>query len=199
MKQSPPPQALRELTEAPSVREQTKIGFNFIGTEMKDEWLTPPELIKSLGEFDLDPCAPINRPWEMAKRHFTIMDNGLSQPWEGRVWLNPPYGRETFKWIERLSEHPDGGIALIFARTDTKGFHREIWNKAHGVFFLEGRINFYKVDGTKSDRANAPSCLVAYNEKDCNAMADSGLAGHIVFPTMRLPRCYSFPPLCPKN
>jgi len=31
-------------------------------TENKDEWLTPPYIIKALGEFDLDPCAPINRP-----------------------------------------------------------------------------------------------------------------------------------------
>jgi hypothetical protein len=38
----------------------------------KDEWLTPPEIIKSLGEFDLDPCSPINRPWDTAKNHYTI-------------------------------------------------------------------------------------------------------------------------------
>lgn len=32
-----------------------------------DEWLTPPHVLKALGEFDLDPCAPITRPWEIAK------------------------------------------------------------------------------------------------------------------------------------
>lgn len=31
----------------------------------KDEWLTPPQIIKALGGFDLDPCSPINRPWDM--------------------------------------------------------------------------------------------------------------------------------------
>jgi len=57
-------------------------------------------------------------------------------------WLNPPYGTETFKWLAHLAEHRRG-IALIFARTETKGFHREIWNKAHAVFFFEGRLSFW--------------------------------------------------------
>ena len=39
---------------------------------LKDEWLTPPEIINSLGTFDLDPCSPINRPWKTAKKHYTI-------------------------------------------------------------------------------------------------------------------------------
>lgn len=58
----------------------------------KDEWLTPPEIIKALGQFDLDPCAPVVRPWDTAERHYSIKDNGLMLPWSGRVWCNPPYG-----------------------------------------------------------------------------------------------------------
>jgi hypothetical protein len=58
----------------------------------KDEWLTPPGLIRGLGEFDLDPCSPIKRPWNTAKHHYSIDDNGLQKKWFGRVWLNPPYG-----------------------------------------------------------------------------------------------------------
>lgn len=53
---------------------------------LKDEWLTPPEIIKALGPFDLDPCAPVNRPWETAAKHYTVLDNGLTKPWHGRVW-----------------------------------------------------------------------------------------------------------------
>ena len=44
-----------------------------------DEWYTPKEIIDALGKFDLDPCAPIIRPWETAKNHFTIEDNGLNK------------------------------------------------------------------------------------------------------------------------
>ena len=52
-----------------------------------DEWLTPPEILKALGSFDLDPCAPIARPWETAAAHYTAEDDGLRKPWAGRVLL----------------------------------------------------------------------------------------------------------------
>lgn len=54
-----------------------------------DEWLTPPSIIRSLGEFDLDPCSPINRPWDTAKQHYTVNDNGLLLPWFGRGMDEP--------------------------------------------------------------------------------------------------------------
>lgn len=131
-------------------------------TANNDQWLTPPWIIETLGLFDLDPCAPVNRPWDTAKEHFTKFDDGLSKPWHGRIWLNPPYGRETFKWIAKLAEHRNG-IALIFARTETRGFHNYVWNKADSIFFFRGRLSFYKVTGEKGGAANAPSCLVSYS------------------------------------
>ncbi len=134
-------------------------------TKNNGEWLTPPEIIKSLGDFDIDPCSPIDRPWETAKKHFTINDDGLNQEWIGRIWCNPPYGRETFKWLEKLASH-GSGVALIFARTETRGFHSEIWNKADSVFFFKGRLKFYYVTGEPGGHANAPSCLVSYSSYD---------------------------------
>lgn len=133
-------------------------------TTNKAEWLTPPELLRALGPFDLDPCAPVVRPWPMARQHYTKLDNGLALPWHGRVWLNPPYGRETFKWLERLAEHKNG-LALIFARTETNGFHETIWQKASCIFFFRGRLRFHHISGEKGGAANAPSCLVAYSRK----------------------------------
>ncbi len=152
--------------------------FN-LNTKNNGEWLTPPSLIESLGQFDLDPCSPINRPWDTALTHYNEVDDGLSKEWEGRVWCNPPYGRETFKWLSKLADHGNG-IALIFARTETKGFHTEIWQRAAAILFFKGRINFHYVDGTRGDRANAPSCLVAYGENNVHALADSGLNGKVI-------------------
>lgn len=149
-------------------------------TKNNDEWLTPPSIIKSLGDFDLDPCSPIDRPWDTAAKHFSEPDDGLSQPWEGRVWCNPPYGRETFAWIDKLATHGNG-IALIFARTETKGFHRQIWERADAILFLEGRIKFHYVDGSQADSANAPSCLVAYGGNNAESLARSGIKGKIVY------------------
>jgi len=144
-----------------------------------DVWLTPPELIHALGRFDLDPCAPVDRPWDMARRHFTVEDDGLAQPWEGRVWLNPPYGRETFKWMERMSEHRSG-LALIFARTETQGFHEFIWNRADSLFFFKGRIAFHREDGTRGNVANAPSVLVSYSRLDSMVLKLAKLEGRLV-------------------
>jgi len=92
----------------------------------KDEWLTPKYITDALGEFDLDPCAPMVRPWETAKRCFTMEDDGLIHKWEGRVWMNPPYGNQTCRWMEKLADH-DNGIALVFARTETNTFFKWVW------------------------------------------------------------------------
>ena len=156
------------------------MGFHQSARMGKDEWLTPPWLIEALGPFDLDPCAPIVRPWRMARAHYTIEDDGLSRPWWDRVWLNPPYGRETGKWLDRLADH-GRGTALIFARTETNTFVRCVWNRAHAVFFLYGRLHFHHVDGTRAKGdAGAPSVLVAYGELDAQVLAHCGLAGQFV-------------------
>ena len=146
----------------------------------KCEWLTPPDVLRSLGEFDLDPCAPVHRPWPTAKQHYTVLENGLLQPWFGRVYLNPPYGRETGKWLARLAHHGNG-IALIFSRTETLMFFEYIWNKAAAILFLRGRLTFFNQDGTKPPNSSgAPSCLVAYGRHNVESLAESSLAGKLV-------------------
>jgi len=145
-----------------------------------DEWLTPPIILKALGEFDLDPCSPISRPWDTAKRHYTIEDDGLAQEWSGRVFLNSPYGPEMEKWIARLARHGNG-MALTFARTETEWFHRHIWERADALLFLEGRIHFYRVDGTRAEaNAGAPSVLIAYGPNNASILRTCGISGAFV-------------------
>lgn len=145
-----------------------------------DEWLTPPEIVRALGGFDLDPCSPVNRPWPTAGKHYTIEDNGLALPWSGRVWLNPPYGQQTDAWLGRLAQH-GRGTALIFARTETEMFFRSVWDKATACLFLRGRLTFYRVDGSRGPHnSGGPSVLVAYGGEDCIKLAHSGLKGRLV-------------------
>jgi len=147
----------------------------------KDEWLTPPELIKKLGEFDLDPCSPINRPWDTASKRRTINDDGLSKNWFGRVWLNPPYGPETGKWLKKLADHGEG-TALIFARTETEMFHKYVWKRASAFLFLEGRLYFHHVTGERAKHnSGAPSVLIAYGSYDCDLLYGSGISGKFLF------------------
>jgi hypothetical protein len=150
-------------------------------TENNDVWLTPPKILKELGDFDLDPCylPPEVAPWKTANACFHLPDDGLKQEWYGRVWCNPPYGKETFKWLSKLAEHRNG-LALIFCRTETIGFHEEVWAKADAVFFFKGRLKFYKIDGLEGGTANAPSCLVIYGQNNVDIVRNSNLKGKLV-------------------
>jgi len=140
-----------------------------------DEWLTPPEIIKALGAFDLDPCSPVDRPWDTAACHLTVEDDGLSVAWFGRVWCNPPFGREAVKWLRRMAEHGNG-IALIPARTETAMFYETVWGAASGVLFLKSRPHFHYVSGDRAPfNSGAPICLVAYGHKNLEVLKASGL------------------------
>ena len=55
----------------------------------------------------------------------------------------------------------------MFARTETETFFAQVWEKAHSILFIRGRLYFHHADGSKADaNAGAPSCLVAYGESD---------------------------------
>lgn len=145
-----------------------------------DEWLTPPEIIKALGHFDLDPCSPVVRPWDTADFHNTIESDGLASGWFGRVWLNPPYGPETGKWLAKLAAH-NNGIALIFARTETQAFFDWVWNCATAVLFIKGRLRFHRVNGEQSKvNAGAPSVLAAYGSGNAAILEKCGIVGKFV-------------------
>ena len=144
-------------------------------------WLTPPYLLRSLGDFDLDPCAATNRPWDTAKSHFTKEDNGLARDWFGRVWLNPPYGPEMQPWLKKMSNYAGGGVALIFARTETRVFQDYVFPFANSLFFIRGRIKFHRPDGSEGASAGAPSVLVSYSDRDTKSFMVSGLKGRLVF------------------
>lgn len=146
----------------------------------KDEWLTPPEIIQALGKFDLDPCHPINAPWVFCENYYTVNDDGLKQEWNGRVWMNPPYGKYATKWLDKLASHKNG-IALIFARTETKMFFDHVWQKADAVLFLKGRLFFHHVSGEKAAaNAGAPSVLIAYGKENVEILRNCKIEGFFI-------------------
>jgi len=160
-------------------REQARaMGSHQSARAKTTTWLTPPSLVEALGPFDLDPCAaPSPRPWATASRHIELPEDGLAAEWSGHVWLNPPYSFEAWKWLNRLAEHGDG-IALVFARTETAGFVKQVWGKASGVLFLHGRLHFHYPDGTRAAaNSGAPSCLVAYGDWAAERLMTTELPG----------------------
>lgn len=166
-------------------------GFTHESTHNESkEWYTPKYIFDALGiQFDLDPCSPGAAvvPWVPARRHISLPENGLTAHWEGKIWGNPPYGSDTPKWLEHLSV-VGNGIALVFARTDTKWFHKYV-PKANAVCFVQGRIQF---GPAKKDKINYPalyaagkyepaggcgagSMLIAYGPNMAKALFRSGL------------------------
>jgi len=144
-------------------------------------WLTPNYITDPLGAFDLDPCCHQAHPSPIGKTRFYPPMDGYSLPWFGRVWLNPPYSStDCGRWLEKLATHGNG-ISLIFARTETDWFFKQIWQKADSVLFLRGRIHFLHPNGTRAKfNAGAPSCLVAYGANNSEILKTCGLTGHFV-------------------
>jgi len=135
-------------------------------------WLTPLPLIRELGEFDLDPCAYPNH--QTARRLICLPEDGLTAEWHGRVWLNPPYGKHTQFWLERLAQHGNG-IALVFGRLDTKWLQPFIGN---GFFAMKGRIKFINEKTLKPDtNAGAQSILIPFGRKNIGAILSSNIEG----------------------
>jgi len=102
-----------------------------MGSSESPEWYTPQEIvrlsIKLLGKIDLDPCSnSLETPHVPADKYYTKEMDGLSLPWEGTVYLNPPYGSEIPLWVEKLVKSYEYGvteaIALLPGRIDTNWF-----------------------------------------------------------------------------
>lgn len=147
---------------------------------MTDTWLTPPHILNALGPFDLDPCTPADMPWETAADRYSLPQDGLVLPWFGRVWCNPPYGKEVGEWTQKLATH-GCGTALVFARTDTQWFDKTIWRAADALLFLRGRLFFHLPDGSRSRYSGGMgSVLAAYGRDDMDRLAASGLKGQFI-------------------
>jgi phage N-6-adenine-methyltransferase len=125
------------------------------------EWPTPQYLFDFLNRtfgFEIDVCATI----ENAKcpRFFTKEEDGLKQDWDGRCWMNPPYGREIGKWVEKAARCASVGtlvVALLPARTDTTWWHNYVL-KYGDVHFMRGRVKF----GKSKNSAPFPSAIVIF-------------------------------------
>lgn len=132
-----------------------------------DSWETPPSLFNILDmefNFTLDPCC--TKQTAKCKKFFTKEEDGLIQDWsKDIVFVNPPYGREIGKWVEKSYNEAKKGakvVMLIPSRTDTKWFHDFIYNKAE-IRFLKGRIRFLQ-NKKELNAAPFPTMLIIFNK-----------------------------------
>ncbi len=118
-----------------------------------DEWFTPAEYIEAarivMGGIDLDPaCNDVAAAIVAAGVHYNKEDNGLSQPWFGRVWLNPPYSMPLIKdfVMTAIDEYESGRVteAVILTNnsSDTAWFQSLL--ALYPACFTRGRIQFWR-------------------------------------------------------
>lgn len=134
------------------------------GAYDSDEWYTPADIIddvrKVLVDIDLDPasCAHAQKVVKAAE-YFTKKDDGLTKPWWGRVWLNPPYSQPGAEAFARklLAEYEAGTISAAImvqnAGTETSWF--QALAKRAALCLPSGRINFDRKDGESSQNRYA--------------------------------------------
>lgn len=117
-----------------------------------DDWATPQDFFDKLNaqfRFTLDVCASEGNA--KCSKFYTREDNGLSKPWEGVAWMNPPYGRGIDQWMRKAYESARDGatvVCLVPARTDTRWWQN--YAAKGEVFFVPGRLKFGDA------KANAP-------------------------------------------
>lgn len=132
----------------------------------KKDWTTPKNFFDALDKefhFTLDPCCYPETA--LCKKYYTEKENGLLQDWGGEiVFCNPPYGRETKKWVVKAYEESKKPntivVMLIPARPDVSYFHDIIQPYASEIRFIRGRLKF----GNSKNAAPFPSMLVVFRQ-----------------------------------
>ncbi len=138
--------ALREAIDRELGIERKNMDVHY--SSDSEEWYTPDEIVERVkralgGTIDLDPCADAQENI-LAKAHYTKDADGLKQEWNGKVFLNPPYGQQIGKWIQKLvEEHRSGrttaAVALVPSRTDTQWYAMlDDYPRCH----IRGRLTF---------------------------------------------------------
>jgi phage N-6-adenine-methyltransferase len=130
------------------------------------DWATPQpffDLVDDEFHFTLDAAASPHTA--KVGRYYTEREDGLSQPWVGTVWCNPPYGRGIAAWIKKGFDEAQLGstvVMLIPARTETAYWHDYVMRAAE-VRFIRGRLVFGQGEATSN--APFPSALVVFRDQ----------------------------------
>ncbi len=126
-----------------------------------DAWETPQALFDALDrefQFEVDVCATADNA--KCARYFTPEQDGLRQRWEGTCWMNPPYGAEIGRWVQKAYESSLFGatvVCLLPARVDTRWWHQYVTLAAQ-IRYLPGRLRF----GGAKHSAPFPSAIVVF-------------------------------------
>lgn len=164
-----------------------------VKSSQKHDWQTPERFVEASREvletIDLDPASSTEANITVqAEKIYTKEDDGLERDWLGRVFMNPPYGKEGPKFVAKLVKDYEAGnvseaILLVSAySTDTKWFQPLLEN--YLVCFVRGRIKMDRPDDssfTKPNTAPMGTALVYFGKngnKFANKFKEFGVVVH---------------------
>jgi hypothetical protein len=144
------------------------------------EWFTPRIVFQAMEiVFDIDVASPGAEtvPWIPAKRHITKEENGLTTPWEGVVWCNPPYGlrRGMQHWIDKFVSHGNG-VIMLPGYTYTRWFH-DFVSEADCILFPLSKLQFINPALPESRNCTLSNCLGAIGETGKTALRNAAASG----------------------
>lgn len=142
--------------------------------ETSDDYYTPAWVFETMGlTFDLDVCAPPSGiPWIPATRYYSKEDDGLSSPWSGRVWMNPPYSGASL-WVDRFIEHGNGVCLLPFSKS---GWFQRLWACADAVCSPD-RAGTWKFASERS--IQFPVFFAAFGDECADAISRVGVVRRV--------------------
>jgi ParB family chromosome partitioning protein len=139
----------------------------------ENEWYTPAKFIESarvvMGSIDLDPASSeIANRTVKAETYYTKDDDGLTKPWFGNVWLNPPYAQPLMSMfsdaIVDKREQYDQAIVLVNNATETQ-WMRQMFDICDAVCFVAGRIKFIDMNGNPSGAPLQGQCILYFGQR----------------------------------
>lgn len=156
-----------------SDRLDLDFGHDEIDHGTSDDYYTPPWIFEALGlRFDIDVCSPPNgSPWIPADRFLSIVEDGLETPWEGRVWMNPPYSKPT-PWMNKWISHGNG-IGLV--PVSKSAWYSHAWGLQEIAFIaLPHNLKFMTPAGDAKG-IFMPTVLIGIGDENIEAMRQSGI------------------------
>ena len=114
------------------------------------EWYTPADMVDrvvaTMGHIDLDPCSNKQKSIP-ARQHFTKEDDGLTKEWNGKVFMNPPWGAPLKLWTAKLvSEVGAGRVTEAISLTPAQALNRIWFNRffvGQAQVFVRGSVKFW--------------------------------------------------------